>query len=317
MRKKPTISVIIITKDRPRQLLDCIRALQQETYHNFNLVIVDQGKIPQPQLGRQRSSITNRTVYIHSKIPGKSHGLNLALNACHSDILAFIDDDCIPTKKWLQTIDRTFAAHPHLGGIFGQTLPFQPHRHKNLFCPSVHISKRAHLLKTPQLHSKNIGLGNNVAYRRWIFKALGGFKTWLGPGSVGSNGEDAEMALRLLIHNIQIRYEPNARVYHNRWLTYIQYQRQILSYLCGEVACYGYFGLQGHQFARNIINRNITDTTSDIYKFLREGVKLKRYALTVGYWCFWKIVYRLRGAAVACWYANPIRIFAYHIRRME
>ena len=42
MKQKPKISVIIITRNRTKKLLNCIVSLSKSSYLNFEVIIVDQ-----------------------------------------------------------------------------------------------------------------------------------------------------------------------------------------------------------------------------------------------------------------------------------
>lgn len=139
------------------------------------------------------------------------------------------------------------------------------------------------------MHDKYIGFGNNMAVRKSVFDNLGGFRQWLGAGSVGKSAEDAEFAQRILIAGKTILYQPDIRIYHNKWLTSAAMKYQNLSYDCGEMACYGYFWAMGRSFAAPIIWRNIRDIPNQgVFSFL----------------------YRLRGLFVGLTFAAITRLSA-------
>jgi len=52
--------------------------------------------------------------------PGLVPALNVALDACRTDFLAFLDDDAIPHPEWSMRLMNHFVDHPRLGGVGGK-----------------------------------------------------------------------------------------------------------------------------------------------------------------------------------------------------
>lgn len=251
------ISVIVATKNRPDQIIPCILSIKKNTKVPYEIIICDQSHT-------QKTYSTTRTLSIrYSHVPrgGKSAALNKGIELAQYNILAFTDDDCIADEAWLTHIAATFKQNKGVAGIFGKTLPYHPQKHKGLICPSTFNggNKKKHVT-TPSYHARHIGYGNNMAFRRKVLKKLGGFKTWLGPGSIGSNAEDAELALRVLIGGHTLQYNPSVTVYHNKWLSNNEMRRQNLSYVTGELACYTYFFMQGNTFAAPVLRDNLKNS---------------------------------------------------------
>lgn len=250
------ITTIVVTRNRPEDLKMCLKAILRNSIES-QIIVVDQSNL-KIKKENKRFVINYRKInYLPQYIKGKSRGLNYALKNVKTTYVAFTDDDCIPDKYWLENITKRLGKNKNIGGVFGRTLPYHPDKHPEKTCPSVFENKKHHLIKKPGRHFLEIGFGNNMAYRMHIFKSIGNFKAWLGPGSIGSNAEDAEMALRTLINKIYLYYDPEVVVYHNRFLDSKTMKQQVLSYTCGEIACYFYFALQGFEFARCVITDNI------------------------------------------------------------
>ena len=156
---------------------------------------------------------------MHMKQKGKTRALNTGIKAARGNICAFTDDDCIPDTKWLENIVHIFRTNPMISGVFGKTLPYRPNLHPNLICPCTFNKPQKRIITKPHRHWEDIGFGNNMAFKKATLEKIGLFKTWLGPGSVGSNCEDGELAQRALIRGYSIGYNPHMIVYHNKWLT--------------------------------------------------------------------------------------------------
>jgi len=259
------ISVIIATKNRHGQLVACIRSILRNSYSRFEIIIVDQtDTVLHPN---KRSA--HRVTYLHRPGTGKSQALNEGIKHSRGNIVAFTDDDCIVSKSWLSAIAEEFRTYPHSAAIYGKTLPYKPELHKKLVCVSVMTRSKTRTIRHPVYHADMIGYGNNMAIKKEVITGLNGFRAWLGPGSLASAAEDAEMSLRMLMHGRTLRYVPTITVYHNRWSSSQELKRIQRAYTRGEMACYGYFHVQGHHFATAIVRRNFRHTTHGITRAVK------------------------------------------------
>lgn len=312
-KQKTEISVVIITRNRQPQLLNFLDALKKSTFSAYELIIVDQSdkNTSGSDLQECLADFTH-VQYLQTHETGKSRGLNKAITMSKSPLIAFTDDDCIPDKHWLKQVSNSFAQNPQIVGVFGSTLPYQPQKHPNLHCPSTfkNSNPAAHIISEPRVHWKSIGLGNNMAFRKQHLVELGGFREWLGPGSIGSNAEDGEIALRTLHANKLLFYNPDMVVFHDRWLTSTELQTQYLSYLCGELACYGYFALQGSKLGKSVfIEQWRACFTYEIRAVLDSLIHLRSGSIPAAWLWIKRLVARLRGTVVAGYYFVEITYF--------
>ncbi len=269
------LSVIVATKDRPDKIVPCIHSILCKSNPNFELLVIDQSKGTETR-ELAESIKDKRLQYIRIETVGKSRALNHGISLARGDIIVFTDDDCIVGRHWMRDIARQLTIHKDVVAVFGKTLPYQKSKHPNEVCPCVFTKHgRTQITKTPCAHDKYIGFGNNMAIRKPAFTNIGGFKTWLGPGSIGSNAEDAEMALRLLTNGHSVLYSPDMIVHHNKWLSADAMKVQNLSYILGETACYGFFYFKGHKFASPVITQNIRESVSDVKTCLKRFIFLQ------------------------------------------
>lgn len=292
------ITVIIATRNRHSQLNQCLVSLGASTYRNFNVIIACRGTCR--NLSRRQYPSLPLFTIVPVLRGGKSAALNEGIRHAKGDIIAFTDDDCIVNKNWLRSLHKTFKENRQVGGVFGKTTPYQPNKNKGKTCPCTFKKTQKRLITKPCYHADHIGFGNNMAFRKKVLNQIGGFKNWLGPGSVGSNAEDAEFALRALIKGYKLLYDPSVIVYHNKWLTNQHMKRQELSYACGELACYGYFLFQGHQFARPLIANNIQNSFFKIKNSIKKILFLQWSTLlmTETYDAYVEIFWRGRGLTI-------------------
>ena len=301
------ISIIVATKNRQSQLVDCLQSIYANRFKDFEVIVIEQSRVPSNGNMFRYPHLTHLQQHQH----GKSRALNLGITLARGDILAFTDDDCVVDHDWIRSILDFFTHHPDIDGVFGKILPYQQRSHKNEICPCVCARNKSAVITKPCLHYEYIGFGNNKAFRKKVFEKIGNFKPWLGPGSIGSNCEDGEIAQRALIHGHSIGYNPNMIVYHNKWLTAEKMRIQQLSYVCGEMACYGYFSFQHYDFAKPVVKKNITDTYWKIRKILKQilvGGVNGELVNTIKYTCL-EAIFILCGLVVGLFYSivDPIR----------
>lgn len=304
------ISVIIATKDRPGHIVVCLKSLLKNSFKQFEIILIDQSNNEQTRHTIQRIK-NKKIVYLYHHHGGKSSALNKGISMARGDIYAFTDDDCLVDTHWLTNIQKTFDTHKNISAVFGKTLPYEPKKHREEICPCTFIYPKQRLITKPCAHYKYIGFGNNMAVRASAIKKLGEFKEWLGPGSIGSNAEDAEFALRMLVKGHKILYDPSMIVYHNKWLTPNKMIKQNQSYACGEMTCYEYFHFQRHRFATPIVFNNIRDSYHKIRIILKRILFLQWNKRLIGdtrYFCI-EITYRLRGIIIGLIYSflDPLR----------
>lgn len=302
---KASITLLIVTCDRPDTLQLCFQSLKQSTYKAFALIIVDQSTDTLTKRIIKEYEDTFNILYVKMKRKGKSKGLNIGLRKSTTSLIAFTDDDCIISSHWLERIVDTFSNNPDIAGVFGRTLAYEPDKHRGLICPSTteHLGNEARVIHEPGKHWEIAGLGNNMAFRKIVIDTYGSFKDWLGPGSIGSNAEDGEMILRLLLLKQKLYYNPAIVTYHNRWLTPEQFERQYLSYVCGEMACYSYFAFRNNIFAQNVIRDNLTASLKELKLAVRSTIRMN--GSTMSSWVrLWNRCFaRLRGLAVGIFYS--------------
>ena len=304
MDKNLYFTVLICTLNRHDKLIDCLRSIKRNTYKPYEVVIVDQSDELSEDLNqwiRKNKKIQTIRLYQIAK-KNLSYAWNVGIRKARGNIIVFTDDDCIVDKHWLSQAFLTFK-NKSISAVFGKTLPYKKSKPpiKDISCLCTFIKRKELTISSPCYHSDWIGYGNNMAIRKSIFNKIGLFKEWLGQGSIGVHGNDAEMIYRILYNGLSIRYNPKMVVKHNRWLTVEAHRRQNLFYDCGEMAAYGYYALVGERVARDVIIKNIKQYIQNFYYVSKHDLlrfKLLDY-LKFLYLIPWEIMYRLWGLVVA------------------
>lgn len=302
------ISVVVSTINRPKKIAGCLSSILDSTYTNFEIIVVDQSNNSKTKNVIKKLS-TKKICYHRIKHRGLSRARNFGIQKARGNTIAFTDDDCIVHKSWLETIRKAFQSNKDAVGVFGKTLPYLPKRHMGQQCPSLFFYPIERLIHEPVLHWKFIGLGNNMAFNRRVFSSVGGFKEWLGHGSVGMSADDGEIALRILTKGYKLFYTPKAKIFHNRWLNQEQIVKLYQAYSCGEMACYGYFFFHGYQFSKSIIRENIFNLTHEAKGAIGSLLSFDKMTLNKFYRLLSGSYAKIRGLLVGLYYSrfDPLR----------
>lgn len=100
------VSVIVVSRDRPKALILCLKALEGQLFDPFEVVVVADAA------GRRALSAEgwqDRLRLIPCDTPNISTARNLGLAAAGGEIVAFIDDDAVAEPTWLAHLVSAFT----------------------------------------------------------------------------------------------------------------------------------------------------------------------------------------------------------------
>ena len=124
MEKKLKISVITVTKNSEKFLEENLISLQNQTYKNFEHIIID-GKSDDGTL----EIINNYSKKIHYWKSEEDQGLydamNKGIDVSNGDIIGILNSDDIYYPEALNIVNKYFSFHPDIDFLFGSV-----HKHK-------------------------------------------------------------------------------------------------------------------------------------------------------------------------------------------
>ncbi|MEW5735628.1 MAG: glycosyltransferase [Thermodesulfobacteriota bacterium] len=149
--------------------------------------------------------------------PGKARALNAALARCSGEILAFLDDDVIPSPGWLSSVVSAFS-NKNLDGLGGRVLPYWDGPPPWWFTPAVAGFTPVHDRGDRELAYSLPGplpVGAAMAIRREAVERLGPFDPELGHrDGVTFGAEESEWFFRAMTSGFRFAYRPEAWVLH-------------------------------------------------------------------------------------------------------
>ncbi|MEU6020735.1 glycosyltransferase family 2 protein [Micromonospora sp. NPDC047134] len=173
------VTVIIPSRDRPRDLRRCLLALRENDLRHLREVIVvdDASRVA---VGDEVDLANLPVRVLRNDSPqGAMAARNRAAGEADSAILAFLDDDALPRQDWLSVI--VTALDETRGGITGRVLPFDQGVVSR--ARQARYVQRYHALTEGQ--SVDFFAGGNSAAWRDLFDRAGGFSA-LGVGGDNS-----------------------------------------------------------------------------------------------------------------------------------
>jgi GT2 family glycosyltransferase len=98
------ISIIVVTFNRPLSLLDTIKSLINQSFDPFDIIVIDDGSEPPVNLDDIKSD--NLELVRFDEEVGLSNARNFGIKKARGEYIAFIDDDAIADRKWLEEIQK-------------------------------------------------------------------------------------------------------------------------------------------------------------------------------------------------------------------
>ena len=173
------VSVIVVSRDRPRLLRRCVKSLAQLYYSNFEIIVVCD-----PDAGEElrAAGYKDRLKIVQYDTANISVARNLGLSVASGDIVAFIDDDSVAEPTWLDHLiepiakGHAVAAGGYVRGRNGISFQWRARDVRpDGWSEPLFIEGNEPVCVTtePSLGVKTEG--TNMAFRRAKLMAMGGF----------------------------------------------------------------------------------------------------------------------------------------------
>lgn len=114
---QPLVSVVIPTFNRSGLLRDAVRSVLDQTFRDFELIVIDDGSTDDTDIVMQGFD-DSRLNYIVQPNRGRSAARNRALAMAQGQFIAFLDSDDLYLKDKLERQVAFMAAHPEVGMIY-------------------------------------------------------------------------------------------------------------------------------------------------------------------------------------------------------
>ncbi|GAB3508655.1 glycosyltransferase [Spirosoma knui] len=215
-------SVIIPVYNRPDELRELLVSLTQQTYHNFEVLVIEDGSTVKADAVVASFGDRLRIRYFFKENSGQGFTRNFGFQRAEGDYFVIFDSDALVPPHYFQTVATYLtatrldayggpdAAHPDFTPVqkaisYSMTSPFTT--------GGIRGSKK-NLGGTFHPRSFNMGLS------RQVWEKIGGYK-------LSRMGEDIEFAIRIIENGFVTGLIADAFIYHKRRTNFGQFFRQL------------------------------------------------------------------------------------------
>lgn len=228
---KTTITVIIPTYRRPKDLERCLEALKQQTRPVDELLVVVRDTDAETWAFLAQfnpEGLPLRTVTV--TFPGQVAALNAGLDVAQGDIISITDDDAAPHPDWLERIEAHFLSDEGIGGVGGRDwVYFGTQLYDGL--PRKVVGRVKWFGRVIGNHHLGVGVpqevdtlkGANMSYRQTAITGVRFDKRLRGKGSQIHN--DLAFCLALRRRGWKLIYDPMVAVDHYQGQRFDEDQR--------------------------------------------------------------------------------------------
>jgi glycosyltransferase involved in cell wall biosynthesis len=193
------------TLGRKEEIALFLNKLKEQTYKNFELIIVDQNNDNRVYDVHLTYKDIIDLKYIRSKKKGLSLNRNIGLNNCNGDIIAFSDDDCEYDTDTLENVFKFF--NNNLDYAF-YTCNTRDKNNQSTILKSLRKNKGISIFNMMQT-----GISFTIFVRANAIKQFR-FDEQLGIGAEYGSGEESDLLLYLLKTNNKGLYNADTYIYH-------------------------------------------------------------------------------------------------------
>ncbi|WP_208347072.1 glycosyltransferase family 2 protein [Pseudaestuariivita rosea] len=209
-----SVSVIVVSRDRPDYLARCLKALNQQIYQNFEVVVVTD------IFGERAVETTctaNDVKLLSFDEPNISTARNMGVIAAAGEIVAFIDDDAVAEPTWLSYLMSPFedpdvaASGGFVRGRNGISYQWQAQMVDSTgFSHDFPVAMDRSTRFSPKNGLAIKTQGTNMAVRRDVLAKIGGFDP-----SYRFFLDDTDINMRLARQGYKTALSPLAEVHHS------------------------------------------------------------------------------------------------------
>lgn len=205
----PLSSIVVVTRNRAVSLTRALQALQTLDYSNYEIIVVDNDSTD--NTAEIAAQFSTRHIFCPSK-RGISYCRQQGVEAARGEIVAFCDDDCIPSSEWLKHLVRRLMNEEDLGLVGGKVINvgFSGGRR---FKGRTKLGRNGMLSFATKPEETEFFGNMNLAFRKQVIQSIGGYDPFF------NVMEEIDLATRMRQNGYRVDYEPAAVLeHHNRGL---------------------------------------------------------------------------------------------------
>ena len=210
------MTVIIPNWNGVRLLPTCLNALRQQTYRDFETIVVDNGSTDGSREFIAREYAEARVIALDSN-RGFAPAVNVGIRAARGDVVVLLNNDTEADSHWLEEIARALSEDPRAGMVACKLRLFDQRDHLHSAGDFYRVDgipgNRGVWEEDRGQYDDARGVfgacGGAAAYRKAMLDEIGGFDE-----ALGSYCEDVDLNWRARLAGYAVAYAPRAMVYH-------------------------------------------------------------------------------------------------------
>ncbi|ELZ13899.1 group 1 glycosyl transferase [Halovivax asiaticus JCM 14624] len=226
------VSVVVCTYalDSYEHFREAVDSVFDQTYDDVELVIVvDNAPAVYDRIIEESGDLNDAVVHCTDENRGLTRSRNLGAELATGDVVAFIDDDAVADRRWVERLVAAYEDHDAIA-VGGRMAPRWEAGEPTALPPEFYwLVGETHDGFADGPDEVRNTFGSTISFRRDVFLELGGFDPAIGGRKGDSNlqGEEAELCVRMRRrYGRGIWYDPDAVVEHKvfeyrtdpRWL---------------------------------------------------------------------------------------------------
>ncbi len=204
--ENPFVSVIIPGKNEGKHLYKLTRSLAEQTFNNFELIIVDDGSDDEtPIIGKNLEKLGLIDMFIRNEMRGgKASAANLALRYSKGKYIVHLDADCSFDRDAIEQVLIPFYMDERIGAVGGNV---KVRNYKDSLCAKLQAIEYLKTVSVGRIVTSYLGIykiisGAFGAFRKDVIDSIGGWD--IGPGL------DGDITVKIRKSGYKIYFQPKA-----------------------------------------------------------------------------------------------------------
>lgn len=275
--KKVSVIICVYTEKRLADIREAVNSVLDQSLVPAEIIIsVDHNAsladILMKELPSQVKIVRNEVVQ------GLSETRNAGIRASRGDIIAFIDDDAVADKDWLQNLTMPFE-NKNVAAVGGKAVPLWLNGNRPTWFPEeldwiVGCTYKGLPVKGNEI--RNVP-GCNMAFLKSVFDEVGLFRNDMGGiNETPRGGEEAELCLRIThkMPDYQVYFQATAKIQHK-----VPGNRLTLKYIWQRACNEGFFKTKVQRLSSNYSKPSLSTEDSYLHYLLFSSipVRLRRF----------------------------------------
>ena len=228
-------SIIIPLYNRPQEIDELLATLCLQTYTQFEVLVIEDGSVNSAKSIVESYSGRLDIHYFYKENAGQGFARNFGFERAKGDYFVIFDSDCLIPADYLDTVNEYLKEHKldAYGGPDAAHESFTPVQKAisyGMTSPFTTGGIRGNKKHVGQFHPRSFNMGVSRA----VWEKVGGF-------ILTRLGEDIEYSIRIHDNGFNIGLIPDAKVFHKRRTSLIQFYKQIHFFGRARINIYKHF----------------------------------------------------------------------------